>query len=95
MMSFSRRLQRRSVGKNGGSVASYLMPYVYNKRFLDTQYGMRKDGDIFKFGNSALVVDQDGDISIEKEFGVSVGLWEILTHERVNKEYGTSDDLRT
>ena len=30
----------------------YLMPYVYKRRFLDTQYGLRKDGDIFKIGDS-------------------------------------------
>ena len=59
-----------------GSVASpHMMPYVYKRRFLDTQYSMRKDGDIFKFGDSA-VLDQDGDITInEKEFRGSEGLW--------------------
>jgi hypothetical protein len=52
------------------------MPYVYKRRFLETQYGMRKDGDIFKIGDSAVLVDQGGDITIkEKEFRSSVGLW--------------------
>jgi len=80
-----------------GPVASpYLMPYVYKRRFLDTQYGIRKDGDIFKIGDFSVVVDQDGDITIkEKEFRGSEGLWELLTRKRVNKEHVTSDDLRT
>ena len=45
------------------------MPYDYKWRFLDIQYGIRKDGDIFKIGDSSVLVDQDGDITIkEKEF---------------------------
>jgi len=65
------------VTKNVGSVAStYIMPYVYKKRFLDTQYGILKDGDIFKIGDSSVVVDT-GDITI-KEFRGSEGLWELL-----------------
>jgi hypothetical protein len=39
--------------ENVGSVASpYLMPYVYKRRFIDTQYGIRKDGGTFKIGDS-------------------------------------------
>ena len=72
------------------------MPYVYKRRFLNTQYGMRKDGDIFKIGDSALLADQDGDITIkEKEFRGSEVLWELLTRKIVNKEHVTSDDLMT
>ena len=70
------------------------MPYVYKRWFLDTQYGLRKDGDIFKIGDSAVVVDRYGDITIkEKEFRGSEVLWELLTLK--NKERLTSDDLRT
>jgi len=72
------------------------MPYVYKRRFRHTQYVMRKDGDRFKIGDSAVLVDQDGDIKIkEKKFRVSQVLWELLTRKRVNKEHVTSDDLRT
>jgi len=96
-MSFSRRMQKTFGRENLGSVATpYLMPYDYKRRFLDTQYGMRKDGDIFKIGDCAVLVDQDGDITIKvKEFRVSEGLWELLTRKRGNKEHVTSDDLRT
>ena len=64
--------------ENVGSVASpYLMPYVYKRRFHDTQYGIRKDGDTFKIGDSPVLVDQDGDITIkETEFRGSEVLWE-------------------
>jgi len=53
------------------------MPYVYKQRFLDTQYGIRNDGDLFKIGDSPVVVYQDGEIAIkENEFRGSEGLWE-------------------
>jgi len=42
------------------------MPYVYKRRFLQTQYGVRKDGDMFMKGNSPVVVDNDGDITIKE-----------------------------
>ena len=74
----------------------YLMPNVYNRLFLDTQYNIRKDSDIFKIGDSAVLVDQDGDITIkEKELRGSECLWELLTRKSVNKDHVTSDDLRT
>jgi len=71
------------------------MPYVYKRRFLDTQYGIPKDGDTFKIDDSLVLVDQDGDITIkENEFRGSKGLWELLTRKNVNNEHVTSDDLR-
>ena len=58
------------------------MPYVYKKLFLYTQHGMRKDGDIFKIGDSSVLVDEDSDITIkEMEFRGSEGLWELLTRK--------------
>ena len=64
------------------------MPYVYKPRFLDTQCGIRKEGDTFKIGDSPVLVDQDGDITIkENEFRGSEGLWELLTRNNVNKEH--------
>jgi len=63
--------------ENVGSVACpYLMPYVYKRRFLDTQYGIRKVGDTFKIGDSSVLVDQDGEIRTkENEFRGSEGVW--------------------
>jgi len=42
------------------------MPYVNKRRFLDTQYGVRKDGDMFMICDSPIVVDSDGDITIKE-----------------------------
>jgi hypothetical protein len=51
---------------NGGPAAShYIMPYVYKKRFLYRKYCIRKDGDKFKIGDTPVLVDQDGDITIK------------------------------
>jgi len=73
----------------------YLMPYVYKRRFIDTHYGIRKDGDIFMIGDSPVLVDQSGDITImENEFVGSDGLWELLTRKNVNKQQVTLDDMR-
>jgi len=71
------------------------MPYVYTRRFLDTQYGIRKDRDTCKIGDSPVLVDQDGEITIkENEFRGSEGLWDLLKRKTVNNEHVTSDDLR-
>jgi len=32
----------------------YTIPCVYKRRFLDTQYGVRKDGDIFVIGDTPI-----------------------------------------
>ena len=70
------------------------MPYVYKQRFVDPQYGIRKDRNTFKIGDSPVLVDQDGDIRMkENEFRSSEGLWELLTRKNVNKELVTSDEL--
>jgi len=58
---------REKSGENVGPVASvYLMPYVYKRRFLDTQYGVRKDGDMFMIGDSPILDDTVGDITIKE-----------------------------
>ena len=52
------------------------MHYVYKRRFLDTHYGFRKDADMFMTGDSPIVVDIGGDITIkERVFKASKGLW--------------------
>ena len=70
--------------ENVGSLASpYLMPYVYKRRFLVRQYGVRKDGYIFKIGDSPVLVDQDITIK-ENDFRGSEWLWEFLSRKKVN-----------
>jgi len=69
---------------------------MFTREFHDTQYGKRKDGDIFKIGDYLVLVGQDGDITNkEKEFRGSKGLWELLTRKTANKEHVTLNDLRT
>jgi len=90
--------EAREYGReNVGPVASlYLMHYVYKRRFLDTQYGIRKDGDMFMIGDSPIVVDTVGDIRIkDRVFKGSKGLWELLTCKKVNTEFITKDDLKS
>jgi len=72
------------------------MPYVYKRRFLDTQYGVRKEGDMFMIGDSPIVVDTVDDITImDRVFKGSKGLWELLTRKKVNTEFITKDDLKS
>ena len=83
--------------ENVGPVASpYLMSYVYKRRFLDTQYGVRKGGNKFMTGDSPVLFDTSGDITIkDRVFKGSKGLWELLTHKNVNMEVITKDDLKS
>jgi hypothetical protein len=72
------------------------MPYVYKRRLLEPQYGIHNDSNIVKMGDSAVVVDTDGDITIkEREFRGCVCLWELLTRNNENKRHVTPDDLQT
>jgi len=58
---------------------------LYNKRFLDTQYVIRKGGDSLMKGDSAVLVYTDSDITIKgQEFRGKKGLWELLTPKNVN-----------
>jgi len=71
-------------------------PYLYEskRRFLDTKNGIRKVGDGFMIGDSRVGVDRDGNIHIkEVKFPATKGLWELLTHKKVNKRVVTSNDL--
>jgi len=72
------------------------MPYEYKRRFLDMQYGVRKDGDMFMIGDSSIVVDTVGDITIkDRVFKGSKGLWEMLTRKKVNTEFITKENLKS
>ena len=77
------------------AVASpYLTPYLYKRSFLDTQYGIWKDGDTFMIGDSQLTVDSDSDITIKgKHFRGTHCLWELLTRRKVQRDVMT-DDLK-
>jgi len=53
--------------KFGPVLSSYIMPYVYKRRFLGTNYGVRKDSDMYIIGDSPIVVETGGDITLGKE----------------------------
>jgi hypothetical protein len=76
----------RAFGKrNFGEISNaYLTPYLYNKSFLDKEYGIRNDSDTFMFGDTTFTVDSKIDITIhDKTFRGTKGLWELLTHKKV------------
>ena len=81
--------------KFGAVADSYLTPYIYKRSFLDTQYGIRKEGDVFMIGDSQLTVDEDSDITIKgKDFRGTQGLWELMTRRNVQWDIITTDDLK-
>jgi len=66
------------------------------RRFHDTQYGVRKNGEIFMTGDSTNVVDTSGDITIkDRVFKGTKGLWELLSRKKVNTEFITKDELKS
>jgi len=83
--------------ENIGLIANpYWMPYIYKRRYLDTLYGVLKEGDIFMIGESPIVVDTDGETTFkERVLKGSKGLWELLTRTKVNTEIITQDDQKT
>ena len=49
---------------------------------LDTQYGIRRDGDNFKIGNSNVTVDNMSNITIMGiQFKGTLDLWKLLTRK--------------
>jgi hypothetical protein len=89
----------RTFGReNFGELASpYLTPYVYNKRFLDKQYGIPKEADgTFMIVNAPLSVENDSNITIYgKHPNGTRGLWELVTRKNVNKSVVTAHDMKT
>jgi hypothetical protein len=80
----------------GTPASPYLTPYLYDKGFLDKQYGLRKEDGNFMVGDSNVSVDKDGDLYIKgQHFRGTSGLWKPLTRKRINKEKVTTSDLKT
>jgi hypothetical protein len=68
---------------------------LYDKGFLDKQYGLRKQDGNFMIGDSNVSVDNDGDLYIKgQHFKGTTGLWELLTRKRINKDKVTTSDLK-
>jgi len=76
-----------------GATAS---PFLFspNTRLLDTQYGIRKDGDNLKIGNCNVLVDSFSNISIGgKQFEGTEDLWKFLTRKNVDYNSIDKNDL--
>ena len=70
-------------------------PYLKKMLFLDEQYGIRRDGNNLMIGNSDVIADEKGDITIaEKRFRGTKGLWELLTRKNVNSDVITKRNLK-
>jgi hypothetical protein len=64
-------------------------------RFLDNQYGIRREGDTVITGNSIVNVNESNDNTIDgKRFKGTKGLWEILTRKNVNTHVVTTSDIK-
>jgi hypothetical protein len=79
----------------GPRATSYLALYAYNSDSLDRQYGIRKDGDKYRIGNSTDTIDGDRNIYHNvKRFKGTEGLWEILTRKKPNLAAVTTKEFR-
>jgi hypothetical protein len=54
--------------KHFGELASpYVPPYLYNKAYLDRDYGIRKDPDgQFRIGNSLIEIDEHSNVILQE-----------------------------
>jgi hypothetical protein len=79
-----------------GDIASrYLTAYLYNRRFLDKDYGIRKEDGMFMLGNSPVSVDAQSNVIVHDKLNRrTTGLWELLTRKKVNQSLITTDDLK-
>jgi hypothetical protein len=87
----------RAYGKrNFGALANpYLTLYLYNKLFVDNQYGIREDGDTFMISDSAVTVDSRSDTTTHiKTCRGSKGLWQLLTRRKVDENLVSTTDLK-
>ena len=77
-------LTSTSVTKDDVVYGATASPFLFspNTRLLDKQYGIRKDGDNLKIGNSILLVDSFSNISIGvKQFEGNEDLCKLLTQK--------------
>ena len=68
----------------------YIGPNFHNRRFLDTQYGIRKASDSFMIVELALLVDTDSDITINGHERIK----ETVDTQKREPKLITTDDLK-
>jgi len=65
-------------------------------RFLDTQYGIRRDSEQLMIGDSPVFMNPDANLTIKgRVFRGTVGLWELLTRKNVNTQLVGKEELKT
>ena len=70
-------------------------PSLSKMRLLHTRYGIRREGDHLKIGNSTVTVDNMRNIIIKrKEFKGTEDLWKRLRCQEVNYDYIDKNDLQ-
>ena len=70
-------------------------PYLKKMRFIDEQYGIRRDSKSLMIGNSAVIADEKYDITIGgTRFRGKRGLWEHFTRKNVNRDVITNSDQK-
>jgi hypothetical protein len=79
-----------------GAVASpYLSPFVQKRGVLDSEYGLRKEGNKFFIGNSDVTVDTNSDLYIkDKHFRGTRDFWKLLTRKIINNKPVTADEMK-
>jgi len=66
------------------------------RRFLDTQYGICRDGKQLMTGDYPVFIDPDANLTIKgTAFRSTVGLWELLTRKNMNTQLIGKEDLKT
>ena len=66
-----------------------------SKRFRDTTFGVRKEGDHHYIGNKHVIITEDDDIIIKESgdrFVGTKGLWELITSKKPNKDLYKEED---
>jgi hypothetical protein len=80
-----------------GELASpYVTPYIYNRMYLDRDFGILKDVDgQFRIGNYSIEIDEHSNVILQgKTYTGTKGLFELLTRKKVNHSLISTQDLR-
>jgi hypothetical protein len=90
-------LQQFGTKHFGKLACPYVTPYVYNRAYLDRDFGIRKDEDDGKFriGNSLTEIDDNSNIIVQgMTYNGTKGLFELLRHKKVIHSLITTEDLK-
>jgi hypothetical protein len=79
-----------------GLASPYVTPYLYNRAYLDRDYGIRKDSDgHFRIGNSVIEIDEHSNVILHgRTYTGTKVLFELLTRKKVNHSLISTQDLK-